>query len=288
MNATDPISVDYSFTAEMSDEEKAQYWQTQQSLSTVSALTKSYGLSCALLGYDPVTPTPFPGDLDKKKTYDQLAQRVAIERQAAIDAGEEPEDRPLGPPPKVLVLNGWQVMGAQWSIEQEQGPIGGGIVCDDCGTGKTIQMLVVIYEHLQRMKAGHVVGYDGNPRYRPTIVLAPAPVVDVWFEEINKWFPQLQAWRYFEQASKVNNAFMKDRTLPAKSDELVQWLKEHCPPDDPNSCSYVVISAYGTFMSRTLNVAKKDKSSGPSVGTSAFHLPAFLPASAPPTAFGAC
>lgn len=160
-------------------------------------------------------------------------------------------------------------MGAQWSIEQEQGPIGGGIVCDDCGTGRTIQMLVVIYEHLQRMKAGHVVGYDGNVRYWLTIVLAPAPVVDMWFEEINKWLPQLRAWRYFGRASKVNNAFMKDRTLPTKSDELVQWLKEHCPPDDLNSCSYVVISAYETFMLRTLNVAKKDKSSGPSVGTSA-------------------
>ena len=111
MNSTDPISVDYSFTAEMSDEEKAQYWQTQQSLFTVSALTKSYGLSCALLGYDYMTPTPFPGDLDKK-THDQLAQHVAIERRTAVDAGEEPGDRPLGPPPKVLVLNGWQVMGA--------------------------------------------------------------------------------------------------------------------------------------------------------------------------------
>jgi SNF2 family DNA or RNA helicase len=268
MNATDPISVDYSFTTEMSEEEKAQYWQTQQSLSTVSALTKSYRESCELLGYDPVTPTPFPEDLEKKKAYDQLAQRVGAERQAAIDAGEEPERRILGPPPKVLVLNGWQVMGAQWSIEQERGPIGGSIVCDDCGTGKTIQMLVVIHEHLQRMKAEHVVGNPDNPRYRPTIVLAPAPVVDVWFEEINKWFPQLQAWRYFEHVNKVNNAFMKGRTLPTKGDELVQWLKRHCPPDDPNSCSYVVISAYETFMLRTLKVAKKEKDSRPLAGTS--------------------
>ena len=269
MNATDPINIDCPFTAEMSDEEKAQYWHTQQSLPTVSALTKSYRESCELLGYDPVTPTPFPEDLEKKKIYDQLVQRVAIERQTAIGAGEEPEDRPLGPPPKVLVLNSWQVMGAQWSIEQEQGPIGGGIVCDDCGMGKTIQMLVVIYEHLQRMKAGHVMGSPDNPRYRPTIVIAPALVVDVWFEEINKWFPQLQAWRYFEQASKVNNAFTKYRTLPITSSELVQWLKEHCPPDDPNSCGHVVISAYETFMSRTLNVAKKEKDSRPLTGTSA-------------------
>lgn len=82
-------------------------------------------------------------------------------------------------------------------------------------------MLVVIHEHLQRMKAEHVVGNPDNPRYRSTIVLAPAPVVDTWFEEISKWFPQLQAWRYFEQAGKINNVFMKGRIFPTKSDELV-------------------------------------------------------------------
>ena len=62
-------------------------------------------------------------------------------------------------------------------------------MCDDCGTGKTIQILVVIYEHLRRMKAGHAMANPDNPRYRPTIVLVPAPVIDAWFEEINKEFP---------------------------------------------------------------------------------------------------
>lgn len=258
MNITDPAAHGHELIEEMSEVEKAQYWQTQYSLSTVSAPTKSYEESCRLLGYDFESPTPFPENLDKRKAWQVLKNEIEEERRAAIEAGEEPVTRaPLGPEPVALVLNGWQVMGAQWSIEQEEGPIGGGIVCDDCGTGKTIQMLIVIYEHFRRMKANHIAGSADNPSYKPTIILAPATVVDVWFEEINRWFPRLKAWRYFEQANKVNHAFMKERTLPTKAEQLVQWLNEHCPKDNPDSCGVVIISAYETFQYRTLVVTKK-------------------------------
>lgn len=60
----------------------------------------------------------------------------------------------------------------------------------------------------------------------------------------------------------VKDAFVKDRTVPIKSDE-----EEHYSPNNLKSCSYVVISVYETFMSRPLNVTKKEKSSGLLAGT---------------------
>lgn len=96
---------------------------------------------------------------------------------------------------------------------------------------------------------------------------------------------QFQARRCFEQAGKINNVFTKDRILPTKSDELVCWLKERCPLDDPDSCNCIVISAYETFMSRTLNAVKKEKGNGPLTSTSAgCSAPPCLPAPRHPRA----
>jgi hypothetical protein len=52
MDATDPTNVDCSFVSEMSNEGKTQYWQTQRSLSIVSALTKPYCEGCELLAVE--------------------------------------------------------------------------------------------------------------------------------------------------------------------------------------------------------------------------------------------
>lgn len=120
MNITDSNDLSHEYIDEMDDVEKAQYWQTQHSLSTVSAPTKSYEESCRLLDYALEEPTPFPGALQKKKAWQILKKNVEADQRAAIDAGEEPVERPLGPEPEALVLNGWQVMGAQWCIEQER------------------------------------------------------------------------------------------------------------------------------------------------------------------------
>jgi hypothetical protein len=57
------------------------------------------------------------------------------------------------------------------------------------------------------------------------------------------------------------------------------------PLDSPTPYSYVVISAYETSLSRTLNAAKEGKDSGPLTGTSAgCSSPLCLPAPRPPTA----
>ncbi len=53
-----------------------------------------------------------------------------------------------------LLLNPWQVIGTAWAIQQEAGPVHGGIIADACGIGKTVQMLSVI-------------AYRGTKEFRP-------------------------------------------------------------------------------------------------------------------------
>jgi SNF2 family DNA or RNA helicase len=47
--------------------------------------------------------------------------------------------------PQLLQLNEWQVTGVHWALQQEQGPVGGGLVADDCGVGKTVLALSLVY-----------------------------------------------------------------------------------------------------------------------------------------------
>lgn len=56
----------------------------------------------------------------------------------------DPNDTRFPPDNPSLTLNPWQVVGLYWGIQQECGPVKGGIIADACGIGKTIQMLAII------------------------------------------------------------------------------------------------------------------------------------------------
>lgn len=257
----------------MSEQERQHYWETQSRLSTVSATTPSYADACQQLGYDPVHPTPFPALW--KVREDAVAQQQAQEEDAA-DAtadGDVAQDGNESPPPvemagtivqvpNVLELNGWQVTGAAWAISQEQSPLRGCLLADDCGTGKTIIMLTVILEGARRALREQASGSTGP--WRPTLIITPPHVVDVWVDEVQRFFKsELDVWRYYETKDKVTNKGMKARTLPRTAGQLVGWLDENCPPDDPHSAAIVVVTAYDTWMARTL----QERSGGGAPGT---------------------
>ncbi|KAK2794933.1 hypothetical protein FQN52_006812 [Onygenales sp. PD_12] len=60
---------------------------------------------------------------------------------------------------KSLTLNGWQAMGRAFTLHREQSPIRGGELADGCG-------LVT----------------------KPTLILCPANIINVWIEEFQKFF----------------------------------------------------------------------------------------------------
>jgi SNF2 family DNA or RNA helicase len=195
-------------------------------VSDVSARTRSYASACERLRLDPKEP------------------RVSVEDGEGV------------------LLNPWQVMGVAWAVEQEDGPIRGGLIADACGIGKTIQMLSVIALTLEWTKHDVKTHPELKIAYRPTLVLCPSAVVEVWFSEIRKHFPQLKAYRWFEHAEKQNLAHIRDATLPTKAEELKHWMKEKLPQDNINSIAAVIISSYDTACLRGLVVTPSKNKQG--------------------------
>lgn len=98
--------------------------------------------------------------------------------------------------------------------------------------------------------------------FRPTLILCPSAVVEVWFSEARKYFPALRSYRWFEAAEKQRSAHIRDATLPVHIDELHAWLQLSCPPDQPRSAATIIISSYETFCSRALTVTASKSSEG--------------------------
>lgn len=233
----------------MSDAERDEYWKTQSSLSTVSATTISYEDACETLGYDPLHPTPFPALWQNRQ--DEIGRQGPAQA-SATDATEDGPVAPTAPLPEVLELNGWQVTGVAWAIQQERLPIRGSIIADDCGTGKTVIMLTTILEGARRAVRDAAAGAPGP--WKPTLIIAPPHVVDVWVEEVTRFFAsELEIWRFYESKDKVTNHSMRDRTLPHTAVRLLEWLDGHCPEDDPTTCSKIIVTAYDTLMTRALH-----------------------------------
>lgn len=58
-------------------------------------------------------------------------------------------------------------------VEQEDGPVRGGILADDCGLGKTVLALALIHFAARRGRA---------LPYRPTVVVVSPGIVDTWIQ----------------------------------------------------------------------------------------------------------
>jgi hypothetical protein len=259
---------------DMTEEEREQYWKTQSSLSTVSATTPSFAEACQQLGYEPAHPSPFPDLWARRQAQHQKAGEVAA--QEGDNAGEGAEGGiasvAIERIPEVLELNGWQVTGAAWALQQEHLPIRGGMIADDCGTGKTIIMLVVVLEQYRRAIRAHAGGATGP--WKPTLIIAPPHVVDVWFQEVQRFFSsELEIWRFYETKDKVTNPAMKARTLPGTDQRLVAWLEENCKPDDPRTSAKIIVTAYETFTFRTLQEMAAGKAKGTLPDCSLLTLP---------------
>lgn len=252
----------------MTEREREHYWNTQSRLSTVSAVTPTYAEACDQLGYDREHPTPFP--IEWQAREDARARQQAPEQDAADEAGEGSSQRPLAVDqvetivqgPEVLELNGWQVTGVAWAINQEQSPMRGSLLADDCGTGKTVIMLSVILEGARRAVRDHAAGSTGP--WKPTLIVTPPHVVDVWVDEVQRFFKsELPVWRYYETKDKVTNKGMKARTLPRSAAALASWLEVNCPADEPRTAATLIVTAYDTWTARTL----RERATGISSGT---------------------
>ncbi|KAF7921711.1 uncharacterized protein EAE98_008558 [Botrytis deweyae] len=139
-----------------------------------------------------------------------------------------------------------QVADIAWMAIQEDSPIRGGIVANECGLGKTLEIYGLIHEQSltaikQHRESGPQVGVK-KKKYKPTLVLVPSAVIGVHLKDSDLFQSELQVYLYYGSERKNGlQAFLQDLDF-----------------NDPETTRIVILSTYTTFTSRTESVRELD------------------------------
>jgi hypothetical protein len=207
-----------------------QFWELRAKLSVVSAAMPTYQDACSHLGF----------------TQDQ-----ARSEDTPISHASGPGFSPVRP-------NAWQLTAAAWMAQQEVGPIKGGILALDCGLGKTITSLIHVAKRAEYVDSQAQLGHLQD--CRPTLILCPGSIVDVWYKE---WRTFFQGVLYFKQfyGSELDDLSIarKELVLPRKAETARKELLTKFPPQQPRTARLVVVCSYETWASRTLRASTSDE-----------------------------
>lgn len=103
------------------------------------------------------------------------------------------------------MMQPWQLPGVAQMIRMEQHDLGGGILADACGLGKTVQALGLIY-------LSPIV--KGLTEFKPTLVIVPAGVIDTWVSEyIARFSHALTLYLLHASKTQTSDPRRKDLTV---------------------------------------------------------------------------
>ncbi|PYV87779.1 MAG: hypothetical protein DMG90_16790 [Acidobacteria bacterium] len=211
-----------------------QFWDLRAKLSVVSAAMPTYDEACRLLSFTP---------------EDARAETTRIRHEKGQGFS------PVRP-------NAWQITAAAWMGLQETGPLKGGVLALDCGLGKTITSLIHIAkqaEQAEQAEARVRLG-SGTADCRPTLILCPNSIVDVWFKEWRSYFRGVLHFRQFYGSELDDLAVSrKELILPRKAEAARKELLQKFPPNTPSTARLVVVCSYETWASRTLRASTTDE-----------------------------
>lgn len=142
-----------------------------------------------------------------------------------------------------IILKRHQVTGVKFMQDQEQSKIGGGIIADSCGLGKTTQMLAYLALSTRLLE-------KGSGEFKPTLILCPPSVIDTWFDEWQLRFQDIFNVRLFHGSRKHTSNVRRANAIIDNIDELRPWL-EVLDRTDPNTARTIILSSYQTWAKRT-------------------------------------
>ncbi|KAI9370901.1 hypothetical protein BJX61DRAFT_544160 [Aspergillus egyptiacus] len=152
---------------------------------------------------------------------------------------------------EVVQLKKWQVSGVSWMLDQESTPVGGGILGDNCGLGKTVQALSLILLAAEQPAPPETL-------FRPTLVLCQSVLIDTWLSEYYKYFGDVLELWLFHGSSAHTSDFRRKNIIVDSTEELRAKVKA-LDPKDTKTAKVVILSTYATWSTRTLNL----KADGP-------------------------
>lgn len=209
-------------------EEHADFWSLRKDLSTISAAVPSFADSCIELGYDPA---------------EHAKDDISIQDSANAAS---------------LTLMPWQVQGAAWMRNQENGPVKGGMVSDDSGTGKTILALLFLAKQAEKIAAEHKAGKEVD--CRPTLVICPSSTLEIWLSEWRSHFQGCLNLRLLYGSPKVEED--AGRSCVMLPSNVLQAYREIVTTMDRNTASSaqsIVLTTYETMYKRGLQKLSRQK-----------------------------
>ncbi|PGG95128.1 hypothetical protein GX51_08320, partial [Blastomyces parvus] len=173
------------------------------------------------------------------KTYDQCSAREPTYREACKRLGLDPvSPRVQLTTEKSVTLKPWQVQGVDFILAREAKEIRGGGLADACGLGKTMQMLMAIF-----------LAPKFHGETKPTLILCPANIIDVWITECKKFFGSVLNLRvYHRDRQQISDPIRKDMTI---SDSELGSFLDGLKATPAIESRTVVISSYQTWSQRT-------------------------------------
>lgn len=111
---------------------------------------------------------------------------------------------------------------------QEDGPFGGGVLANDCGSGKTLTTLNLIAESTDRQTRD-----DGDDaKYAPTLIICPAPSIDVWYKDWSTFFSDdITFYQFYGNKTSIKDKTRHPHLAPSTAEELVEFIKQMDPKD---------------------------------------------------------
>ena len=120
--------------------------------------------------------------------------------------------------------------------------MGGGIVADDCGLGKTIQMLAAITYDATRHESDH--------HHRPTLIIVPPGVLDTWVQEWIRYFSNVLSLYLFHGSSEQSRSTVRQGLIINEKGFATKI--RGLDPSDAKTSATIILTTYPTWANRSV------------------------------------
>lgn len=112
---------------------------------------------------------------------------------------------------------------------------GGGILASECGSGKTLVMLLLILMVHRKLKA------ENSVNHYATLIVVPSAVIDVWWQDYSKFFSNALTCRiFYGRASKLDGE--RERCYIGSNIKDLELELQALDPKNPAVSSFKSVS----------------------------------------------
>ena len=149
-----------------------------------------------------------------------------------------------------LVLNTWQLTGAAWARMMKLGELLRGLISDDCGTGKMVLALLLIYFTFLDIEKEHDESIKHD--YKPTFILCPSVITEVWWLKYLLYFSSLLTMKvWYDGWGDSKDPVMHNAILGKDVHDLHDYV-HGLDSNNLNTIWVIIISFYMTVQSHSL------------------------------------